>query len=36
MVISDILDLEQENTNVILYNEGLFIRAYEKSAFMFF
>lgn len=35
MVILDILALEKENTQIILHKEGLFIRAYERSAFMF-
>ena len=35
MVISDILELEQENTQIILHKEGLFIRTYERSAYLF-
>ncbi len=35
MVISDILELEKENTNIILHKEGLFIRVYERSAYLF-
>ncbi len=35
MVISDILELERENTSIILHKEGLFIRVYERSAYLF-
>jgi hypothetical protein len=35
MLISEILALEQENSNIILHKEGLFIRAYERSAYLF-
>ena len=35
MVISNILKLEQGNTQIILHKEGLFIRAYERSAYLF-
>ena len=35
MGISDILELEQENTQIILHKEGLFIRVYERSAYLF-
>ena len=35
MGISDILDLEQENSDIILHKEGLFIRVYERSAYLF-
>lgn len=35
MKLADILKLEQENTGLILHNEGLFYRAYEKPAFLF-
>ena len=35
MKILDILELEQENTQIILHKEGMFWRAYEHSAFLF-
>lgn len=35
MVISDVLKLEQENMQIILHKEGLFIRVYERSAYLF-
>jgi len=35
MGISDILELEQKNTQIILHKEGLFIRVYERSAYLF-
>ena len=35
MGISDILKLEQENTHIILHKEGLFIKVYERSAYLF-
>ncbi len=35
MGIKDILELERENANIILHKEGLFIRAYEYSAYLF-
>ena len=35
MVISNILEFEQENTQIILHKEGLFVRAYERSAYLF-
>jgi len=35
MGIRDILESEQENTQIILHKEGLFIRVYERSAYLF-
>jgi len=35
MGISNILELEQINTQILLHKEGLFIRAYEYSAYLF-
>ena len=35
MGISEILKLEQANTRIILHKEGLFIRVYERSAYLF-
>lgn len=35
MSISEILKLEIQNTNVLLHKEGIFWRAYERSAFLF-
>jgi hypothetical protein len=35
MKILEILELEQENTQIILHKEGLFIRVYERSAYLF-
>ncbi len=35
MKLSEILQLEEENTQIILHKEGLFWRAYEHSAFLF-
>ncbi|MEA3452096.1 MAG: hypothetical protein U9Q83_09375 [Bacteroidota bacterium] len=36
MKIQDILELEKNNTNnIILHKEGIFWRAYEKSAYLF-
>ena len=35
MGISEILELEQENANIILHKEGLFIRIYERSSYLF-
>ena len=35
MGISGILELEQKNTQIILHKEGLFIRVYERSAYLF-
>ena len=35
MVINGILVLEQGNTQIILHKEGLFIRVYERSAYLF-
>lgn len=36
MKIKDILQIEQENTdNISLLKEGIFWRAYEKSAYLF-
>jgi len=35
MGISDILELEQENQQIILHKEGLFVMVYEHSAYLF-
>lgn len=35
MGILNILELEAENQQIILHNEGLFIKAYERSAYLF-
>jgi len=35
MGISNILELEQVNTQILLHKEGLFLRAYEHSAYLF-
>ena len=35
MGILDILELEQENTQITLHKEGLFVRVYERSAYLF-
>ena len=35
MVILDILELEKDNKQLILHKEGLFIKAYERSAYLF-
>lgn len=35
MGISDILQLEQDNQQIILHKEGLFVRVYEHSAYLF-
>ncbi len=35
MGIKDILQLEKENTQILLIKEGLFWKAYERSAYMF-
>lgn len=35
MEISEIIKTEQENTQIVLHKEGLFLRAYERSAFLF-
>lgn len=35
MGIKDILELEKENKQLILHKEGLFIKVYERSAYLF-
>lgn len=35
MGIKNILELEKENKQIILHKEGLFIKVYERSAYLF-
>jgi hypothetical protein len=35
MGIKNILELEKENQQIILHKEGLFIKVYERSAYLF-
>ncbi len=35
MAISGILELEKDNTQIILHIEGLFVRVYDRSAYLF-
>lgn len=34
MGILNFLELEAENQQIILHNEGLFVKAYERSAYL--